>query len=224
VLNVRQDPESSFDAGFELLWKCLSTILQRSKDVKFWIFIDAVDELSSSSSAGFAERVTAIIDHDFNRKVKIVCSDRLAAHTNLHSNHLSIDMQRQMEVVDDVRRYIAAQIEDLSARGSIPWTHQTQIEESLANLSEGNFLQASLAWMNFHSGVSYWSPQVTKNRLDGFKRLSKEATAYYCSLLECIPEDSQDLARTAFTWVLGSRKPLNISELQHAIAISSGQN
>ncbi|KAM3076304.1 hypothetical protein ACMFMF_005637 [Clarireedia jacksonii] len=171
------------------------------------------------------ERVTAIIDRDLNRKIKIVCSDRLAFHANsLYSNYLFINMQQQLEVVDDVRRYIAAQIEDLSARGAIPWRHQTQIEESLANLSEGNFLQASLAWINFHSGVSYWSPQVIKNKLDGVKKLSKEATAYYCSLLERIPEDSQDLARTAFTWVLGSRKPLNILELQHAIAISSGQN
>ncbi|RYP20157.1 hypothetical protein DL766_008254 [Monosporascus sp. MC13-8B] len=67
------------------------------------------------------------------------------------------------------------------------------------------------------------SEDVIKARLDGLRRLSGEARAFYCSLLERIPEDSQEVAKIGFTWVLGSRKPLNVTELQHPVAISTGQ-
>jgi hypothetical protein len=47
-------------------------------------------------------------------------------------------------------------------------------------------------------------PQVIKTRLESLRKISKEATAYYCSLFERIPEDSREVAQQGFTWVLGS--------------------
>jgi ankyrin repeat protein len=225
VLRIKDDPGDCSDEGLEILWKSLSTILQRSNDLIFWIFIDAIDELTLESRKIFLRQMGQAVDQDLSQKVKLVFSDRVHPNSRgLKHTSISFEMQSRTEIADDVRRFITTQVEDLCTNGTIPWRYQTQIEETFLELSEGNFLQASLAWANFSSGVSYWSPQVINNRLESVRKISKEATAYYCSLLERIPEDSQEVAKVGFTWVLGSRKPLNVSELQHAVAISAGQS
>jgi ankyrin repeat protein len=208
----------------DLLKESLSTILQRSKDVSFWIFVDATDELTAESRDALLNHTGEIIQQDILQKVKLVLSDRVRyCSRRFKHNCIEVEMQGSGETGEDVHRFITTKVEDLCTDGVIPWQHQTEIEETFIELSEGNFLQASLAWKNFFSGVSYWSPQVIKTRLEGLRKISKEATAYYCSLLERIPEDSREVAKQGFTWVLGSRKPLSVSELQHAVAIGAGQ-
>jgi hypothetical protein len=192
----------------DLLKESLSTILQRSKDVSFWIFVDATDELTAESRDALLNHTGEIIQQDILQKVKLVLSDRVRyCSRRFKHNCIEVEMQGSGETGEDVHRFITTKVEDLCTDGVIPWQHQTEIEETFIELSEGNFLQASLAWKNFFSGVSYWSPQVIKTRLEGLRKISKEATAYYCSLLERIPEDSREVAKQGFTWVLGSRKP-----------------
>lgn len=165
-----------------------------------------------------------VLNQDILNKVKILFSDRVTAiGRQFRSEHWALELQSGEETRNDVHRFISAQVGDWCTNGAIPWQHQTEIEETFMEISEGNFLQAALAWKTFHSGVTYWSPQVIKARLEGLRKISKEATAYYCSLLERIPEDSQQIAKQGFIWVLGSCKPLNVLELQHAVAIGAGQ-
>jgi ankyrin repeat protein len=225
VTMMEEVPDAGNSEGTDFLWRCLSTILQRSKNFNFWMFVDAIDELVPDSRDKFLHQISGAIDRDLSYKVKLCFSDRVNPYSRRFKEaDLLLELQSRTEINDDIRRFISAQVEDLSMNGAIPWIHQTEIEETFIDLSEGNFLQASLAWVNFRSGVSYWSPQVIKKRLEGVRKISKEATAYYCSLLQRIPEDYQEVAKIGFTWVLGSRKPLNMSELQHAVAVSSGQS
>lgn len=224
VTQVRSDPTSSTDSDSQFLWKSLSTVLQRSKETTFWIFVEAMDELSSSNIDSVIGNMQSIIQQDLGNKVKLVLSDRVSPWSRRWKEHLvTVELHSRTEVVSDVQRYISTEVENLCSSGAIPWRYQTQIEGTLIELSDGNFLQASLAWANFHTGVSYWSPQTIQKRLASVKQVSKEASAYYCNLLDRIPEDCQELAKMAFTWVLGARKPLSVQELQHAVAISSGQ-
>ncbi|KAL2070583.1 hypothetical protein VTL71DRAFT_13609 [Oculimacula yallundae] len=220
-----EEQDNPSEIGIEILRSTLLTILQRSKEVNFWIFVDATDELAADSRDALFKLATDILEQDVIHKIKLVFSDRVVPFSRrFRSRCNEIEMHGSGETGKDVHRFISTKIEDLCTDGIIPWQHQTEIEETFMELSEGNFLQASLAWKNFYSGVSYWSPRVIKTRLENIRKISKEATAYYCSLLERIPEDSQKVARQGFTWVLGSRKPLNVSELQHAVAIGAGQN
>ncbi|KAF4434806.1 hypothetical protein F53441_13645 [Fusarium austroafricanum] len=207
-----------------IVWRLLTTVLQRSPDLNFWILIDAIDELQDQSRATFIRRLQHLVSDDLGQKLKFIICDRSSPNARgvLHSVAW-LDIRRQDLVFEDIRHFINAKLGDLCSSGAIPWQYQNIIEESLLEISEGNFLQVALAWSHFTAGVSYWSAQVIKSRLEGLRRLSGEAKAFYCSLLQKIPEDSQDVAKTGFTWVLGSRKPLSLSELQHAVAISTGQ-
>ena len=91
------------------------------------------------------------------------------------------------------------------------------------DLSEGVFLHASLTWANFHKDVVYWSSHVVEERLEAVKKISRDAVSYYCALLERIPKNSEKMVRKAFIWIMGTQKPLDKLELQHAIAIDSSQ-
>jgi ankyrin repeat protein len=207
-----------------MVWRLLTTVLQRSPDHTFWILIDAIDELQDQSRAAFIRRLQHLVSEDLGRKLKFIICDRSSPSARgMLSSVVWIDIRQQDLVCEDIRHFINAKLGDLCSIGTIPWQYQNSIEESLLEISEGNFLQASLAWSHFTIGVSYWSAQVIKSRLEGLRRLSGEARAFYCSLLQKIPEDSQHVAKIGFTWVLGSRKPLSLSELQHAVAISTGQ-
>ncbi|KAF5684755.1 hypothetical protein FDENT_6558 [Fusarium denticulatum] len=207
-----------------IVWRLLTTVFQRSPDLNFWILIDAVDELQDQSRFAFIRRLRHIVSDDLGQKLKFIICDRSSPNARgvLHSVAW-LDIRRQDMVFEDIRQFINAKLGDLCSSGAIPWQYQNLIEESLLEISEGNFLQVSLAWSHFTAGVSYWSAQVIKSRLEGLRKLSGKARAFYCSLLQKIPEDSQDVAKIGFTWVLGSRKPLSLSELQHAVAISTGQ-
>ncbi|KAF5566225.1 ankyrin repeat [Fusarium phyllophilum] len=207
-----------------IVWRLLTTVFQRSPDLNFWILIDAIDELQDQSRFAFIRRLRHIVSDDLGQKLKFIICDRSSPNARgvLHSVAW-LDIRRQDMVFEDIRQFINARLEDFCSSGAIPWQYQNLIEESLLEISEGNFLQVALAWSHFTAGVSYWSAQVIKSRLEGLRKLSGEAKAFYCSLLQKIPDDSQDVAKIGFTWVLGSRKPLSLSELQHAVAISTGQ-
>ncbi|KAF5548860.1 ankyrin repeat [Fusarium mexicanum] len=207
-----------------IVWRLLTTVFQRSPDLNFWILIDAIDELQDQSRIAFIRRLRHIVSDDLGQKLKFIICDRSSPNARgvLHSVTW-LDIRRQDMVFEDIRQFINAKLGDLCSSGAIPWQYQNLIEESLLEISEGNFLQVALAWSHFTAGVSYWSAQVIKTRLEGLRKLSGEAKAFYCSLIQKIPEDSQDIAKIGFTWVLGSRKPLSLSELQHAVAISTGQ-
>ena len=203
-------------------------MLQRSPNFTFWILIDAIDELPDQSRSALLCRIQHLIAQDLGGKLKFALCDRNkppGGGAVAGSNAISwLEITGRDKVADDVRHFINEKLEDLCSRSEISWQYQNMIEESLMEASEGNFLQATLAWNHFKGGVSYWSPQVIKSRLDGLRSLSGEAKAFYCSLLARIPEDSHLLAKIGFTWVLGSRKPLTLTELQHAVSISTGQS
>ncbi|RKL37927.1 hypothetical protein BFJ72_g7387 [Fusarium proliferatum] len=207
-----------------VVWRLLTTVFQRSPDLSFWILIDAIDELQDTSRTALVQRLRYLVSNDLGQKLKFIICDRSSPNARgILQSVTWLDIRRQDMVFEDIRQFINARLGDLCSSGAIPWQYQNLIEESLLEVSEGNFLQVALAWSHFTAGVSYWSAQVIKSRLEGLRRLSGEARAFYCSLLQKIPEDSQDVAKIGFTWVLGSRKPLSLSELQHAVAISSGQ-
>ncbi|KAI0543731.1 hypothetical protein F4679DRAFT_577412 [Xylaria curta] len=209
----------------DMTWRFLATILQRSPAFTFWILIDAIDELPDHSRSNILRRIQLLASQDLGEKLKFIICDRSGPSGRGITRRVSwLQIHQQDKLAEDVRHFINTQLEELCSRGIIPWQYQNLIEESLVEISEGNFLQASLAWSHFRAGVTYWSPQVVKSRLEGLRRLSGEAKEFYCSLLERIPEDSQKVAKAGFTWVLGSRKPLTLTELQHAVAISTGQN
>jgi hypothetical protein len=209
VSKVKDDPVNSTEGKSNYLWKVLHTILQRSKGTCFWIVIDALDELEPDARTTVLRQLSQDIDDDLGQRIKLLFSDRVNPKArHLKPKALLLEIETRNEVADDMRRFISTQVENLCSEGTIDWRYQTQIEDTLTQLSEGNFLHAYLTWTNFRSGVSYWSPQVIKNRLESVRGISKEVTAYYCAFLERIPDDSQEVAKIGFTWVLGARKPL----------------
>ncbi|KAK8130582.1 hypothetical protein PG999_002962 [Apiospora kogelbergensis] len=207
------------------LWRLLTTVLQRAAKMVFWILVDGLDELPDEVRDSFLDHVRLLIAQDLGLKLKFMICDRNSPAGRGVRHAVSwLNIHQRNNVSDDVRQYISSQVGDLCSSGVIPWQYQNTVEQSLVDISEGNFLQASLAWAHFHSGVSYWSPQVIRSRLEGLRRISSEAIVFFCSLLQRIPDDLKEVAKLGFIWVLGSRKPLNLIELQHAVAISAGQN
>ena len=208
-----------------LLWSMLSTILQRTKNSNFWIVLDGIDEFQNPMKRNILAQIGKLLNEDLGDKCKVLITDRTkyTGH-DLGPKVTAVHLQERTALTNDVRRFIAAHVSELCVQGLIPWQYQVQIEDALMDASEGNFLQAKLAWTNFSSATTYWSPQVIKSRLEMTRKITKEAEAYYCSLLKLIPEDSRAIARSGFTWVIGARKLLTLSELQHAVAISAGQS
>ncbi|OCL11199.1 hypothetical protein AOQ84DRAFT_437835 [Glonium stellatum] len=154
VSRIKDDPVNSTERGSEYLWKIFHTILQRSKGTSFWIIIDALDELEPDSRTVVLRQMSLAIDQDLGQRIKLLFSDRVSPKArHFSSKALSLEMEARGNVADDVRRFISDQVENLCNEGTIDWRYQTQIEDTLSQLSEGNFLHASLACTNFRSGV-----------------------------------------------------------------------
>lgn len=208
-----------------LLWSFTFAVLQRTKNRRFWIILDGMDEIPEEARHSFLQQLGHLMDQDVGNKLKVLFSSRMKfTEPSIRSYTLSMQLQGRKSISEDIHRFVSAQVGDLCSEGHIPWRYQTQIEDALLSASGSNFLQIRLAWKAFASGVTYWSPQVIKNRLDAIKKITAEAEAYYCSLLAKVPEDSRAMAKAGFTWVLGARKLLTVRELQHAVAISADQS
>ncbi|KAF2476891.1 uncharacterized protein BDR25DRAFT_152549, partial [Lindgomyces ingoldianus] len=61
ISSVKDSPQSSGEEHADFLWKCLSTILKRSKNLSFWVFIDALDELSPNSRIELLHHFTGLV-------------------------------------------------------------------------------------------------------------------------------------------------------------------
>ena len=124
---------------------------------------------------------------DSARRVKIILSDRVGPHARNFKVDASVFELGNIDAADDVRRLIQDRTSDLCVEARIPYRSQLEVQDTLVSLSEGVFLHASLAWANFYGGVTYWSSEVVRQRLQRVKAIPNDAVSYYCALLDRIP-------------------------------------
>lgn len=98
-------------------------MLQRSKETTFWIFIEAMDELSSSNIDSVIGNIQFIIRQDMGDKVKLVLLDRVSPWSRRWKElSTTVELHSRTEIVSDVQSYISTEVETLCSGGMIPWT------------------------------------------------------------------------------------------------------
>ena len=205
------------------LWNALLTIIQRSRATQFWFIIDALDELEPTSRKEIAHQLNRISESDTVGRLKIFFTDRQTPRYQF-SNQATLELGAS-ESQDDVRTYIRQRILELSNEVPIEAKFKAAIEDEIAMMANGTFLHASLAFANFTRGVTVWTPNVIRSRLNDLQKLPASLEAYYAGLLRHIPSDFKRKARRAFIWVLGSisRAPLTLEEVHYAVSVNHDQ-
>ena len=216
--------DDSIELGeLDHLWNAVLTIIQRSRATQFWFIIDAVDELEPTSRKEVAHQLNRISESDTVGRLKILFTDRQTPWYQF-SNQTTLKLGAS-ESQDDVRTYIRQKIVELSNEVPIEARFKSAIEDEISMMANGTFLHASLAFANFTQGVTDWTPNVVRSRLNDLQKLPASLEAYYAGLLRHIPSDFKRKARRAFIWVLGSisRRPLRLEEVHYAVSVNPGQ-
>ena len=117
-INERQIDSHTSSNPF--LWKCLSATFQRSNNIKFWILIDALDELESSSRKEVIDQFYKIMEEDLACRVKIVFSDRSTPDLRSAQEMCSTFELESQDTAHDVRQFISSRSRSLCQDESMP--------------------------------------------------------------------------------------------------------
>jgi hypothetical protein len=118
---------------------------------------------------------------------------------------------------EEIKRKIIAAVDGM-------YVTTQQIASSSSQLNYARFL---LAQLHFDSIVS---KKTAKNLKQALESLSKGSGAYRRAYEEAMERingqdtDSKELARQVLLWITCARRPLTISELQHALAVEVGES
>ncbi|KIW64874.1 hypothetical protein PV04_07178 [Phialophora macrospora] len=205
------------------LWKCLSQIMQKSRGARFWIIVDALDELERNSRKDAFLEIEAVMRSDPVGHVKFLLTSRELLERRTPSSasfkRNQIDMDNA-DVRKDVRHFINMEMEKLFDDTALSKQLWEEVEKELIRVSSGTFLHASLALANFSAEVESWTSSVVRERLSRLKTQSPELESFYCNLLRRIPTHFRGQARQILAWTLYCYEPLTLEDLHCAVSMN----
>lgn len=131
---------------FEALWRIFVAMIHDTTLGNVYCVLDGLDECEESSLVVLLKKLKALFSADFSSahclKLLIVSRDYPEFISEVLSNFLCIrlDTHAYREVDIDVRLFIKAKVEELSAKKKYPSSLRAHVEEIFANRANGTFL------------------------------------------------------------------------------------
>lgn len=184
------------------LWNYLLIILKLSRGVVLQITIDALDEVLRAPSLGsvsIIDRLRTLLAVDLHGRVKLLVTHRekqvpdIAIEDDISRINVTNELTRSR-----VQAFIKSTVRSNLDKLSCPEHVKVTIEEKLIELSQGNYLHATLAWQRFAQGVQHWTHREISLGLRRLDDPSVSLISSYCRLLNGIDPEYRATARTAF--------------------------
>ncbi|CAI6270740.1 unnamed protein product [Periconia digitata] len=225
---VERRLESLFDSRMDQLEPSTSELEQLflhscGQFKRAFIVIDGLDEVSEDEQRNVKS---------FLKEVQKTNSARILAFTHAAMNMSQVFTYcsrlhvTAKDLKDDVEIFIDSQI-DRYSQGELSACSPSVldiIKRKLIADAEGMFLWVAL---QFKALLDVCEEDGTPDRIpDLLETLPRKITDLYSLLLERIAErtgDQAERAKKTFQWVIYSKRPLSIRELEEAVSISEGQ-
>lgn len=199
------------------LWTYLFDIVRKSRGIVFQLAIDALDEALRSSSPGsptIVDRLEELLSIDVCGRVRLLISHR--------EKRLSSDIVEQDTVKvgtqnrfteSSVHGFIRLKVGSILKGTGLPTGAGESIEKKIVEVSQGNYLHATLLWQQFAQGVQTWTIDKILLGLRRLDTLSYDLISSYCRLLHGIDQSYRNRARTAFAILGVCREKLTLQQL-----------
>lgn len=231
IVQIRRDKRMEFSArhldlynSFRLLrhepedawWKLLHTVIQRSRGVLFLFVIDAIDEVLRNvpvNTVTIIDRLQELLSVDLSGRVRLLVSDRKKRVYGFQPEDIAtIEVDNDIttsSVNDFVRTRLRRGFEmsDISPRAG------KDVERTIIDIAQGNFLHANLALEQFASNVQQWDRNQIAEGLRRLKTLSHDLVASYCRLLAQIAPPYRRRAKASFAVLRVCRERLTLRQL-----------
>lgn len=204
--------------GEDMLWKCLSLIITRSRGVIFQFIVDAIytfDPILETNGAPLLGRLERLLAADVCGHMRLLITERKVPDEKLlGQDSTSIINMKNETTRQAVQEYIHAQV-----RGHLLNTRSNplvgaQVEDEIINISSGNFLMASLTWKWFSNEAQIWIGDA--NQFPPLKQvynLPHDLETFYCGLLNMLPLKGREEVRRAFAILRISFERLSSQQL-----------
>lgn len=217
---IEPKPEGIEDLSPSQLVKWLSDITLRARRTRFWIVLDALDELPQDTADTLLNSLRELLNEDTNFRLHILVSNRQGVAPNLSGQADSICLNTN-EVRDKVQLFIDHKIRNMRTQCHISEAASSEVRSRITTLSNSNFLFASLSWRKFSEGVSLWTPTTIRKKLDELTKLPLDFDTLYVYLLEQVPSDFQSALKKIFMLLLVARRPLSIDDMHFAVTMNN---
>ncbi|KAK6506061.1 hypothetical protein TWF506_010985 [Arthrobotrys conoides] len=184
-----------------------------------FIVIDALDETNSGCRGKLLSEVFSLAKEcgaSF-----LVTSRPIPDITDKFEGSMSVAIEAQEQ---DVRRYLDGRIPELPSFVQDNQDLQEEIKACITKSVQGMFL---LAQLHLDSLVGKRSPRAIKNALSNLPKGSGAYDQAYDDAMERIEgqlPDRKELAKQALSWIVCAKRPLNTTELPHALAVKPGDS
>ncbi|KAF4154399.1 hypothetical protein CNMCM6069_009417 [Aspergillus lentulus] len=189
-----------------------------AKYSRAYIVIDALDECEVYGRR--TKFLAEIFDLQAKCGVNVFATSRFIPQI---TERFKCSMTLEIRACDeDVREYLKDRI--LQSESAILVPVSEEIQSGIINAVDGMFLLAQLHFDSIKSKKS------TKKVREAIKNLPKGAEAYNHAYKDAMQRieghdvDSQNLAKDVLSWIVCAKRPLNTSELQHALAVEVGES
>ncbi|KAF3188341.1 hypothetical protein TWF788_001017 [Orbilia oligospora] len=184
---------------------------------RVFIVIDALDETNGGCHGKLLSEVFGLTK-EYGASF-LVTSRPIPDITKRFRGCMSIAIEAQEQ---DVRRYLDGRMQELPPFVQDNPDLQEEIKASIAKSVQGMFL---LAQLHLDSLVGKRSPRAVKNALSNLPKGSGASDQAYDEAMERIEgqiHDRKELAKQALSWIVCAKRPLNTTELPHALAVKPG--
>ncbi|KIL88154.1 hypothetical protein FAVG1_08232 [Fusarium avenaceum] len=206
------------DSSFNTLWKVFQDMIRASNFHTIYCIIDALDECEANSLAVLLKKFKRLgqSSTEFSTKMKLVCLSRRFPERIPESldTFTRVELDMMAAGKEDVRRFIAERISDLSRTKKFTSRMRKRVEEVFQKKSEGTFL-----WVSFMA-----QDLEEKSLLDivpSLDSLPAGLDAVYERIFTQIDFNKREIIRKMLDWILIARRPLRIPELCEAVGVKA---
>lgn len=199
------------------LWAYFFDIVRKSRGIIFQVAIDALDEALRASLPGsptIADRLEELLSTDIGGRVRLLISHREKRLSNdtLKQDAIIVGTQNQF-TESSVRGFISTKVRSILEDSGLPRGAGESIEKKILEVSQGNYLHATLVWQQFAQGVQTWTIEKISLGLRRLDTLSCDLISSYCRLLQGIHQSYRVRAKTAFAILGVCREKITLQQL-----------
>jgi ankyrin repeat protein len=208
-----------FDQNFSELWRIFLAIANDKRVGTISVIVDAIDECEETTRERLLHDILDLISKSRSSSSSIPCikfllTSRPFFGRQYSTNLLQIDPS-QNHVEQDLRLVIQTKVEGIVQRFHCSPDVQTYLENVLYSKSDRTFLWVTLVLRLLEKSL-FASQNDYRRIIDG---LPKTLTATYERFLHGISSEYQPVATRLLHFLVGSSRPLTLSEMRILMAI-----
>lgn len=201
------------EQNFGELWKIFLAIASDERVGPVSVIIDAIDECEETTRQRLLQDVVGLVGSN-HRHIKFLVTSRPFLGRQYTTNLLQIDPS-QSHVAEDLRLVIRTKLERIAQRTKCKPDVMVYLENALYSRADRTFLWVTLVLHLLEK--SFLSSQKDFARI--IDELPKTLTATYERFLHGIPDEYQSDATKLLHFLVGSSRPLKLTELRVLFAI-----